>query len=191
MLWWATRSTALVALALLGLTLALGVAAGSGTPRARAVVQHVHRTASMLAVLLVGAHIATVVADPHIDLGLVDVVVPFGTSWHVVETGLGTTAFDLLIAVALTSALRTRLPGPAWRGVHVLAYACWPVAAVHALGTGTDRSAVTVVVLATAAVITPAVAWRLARGSSNRTRLCALLSLVALGALAGAVGLTP
>jgi sulfoxide reductase heme-binding subunit YedZ len=191
MLWWATRSTALVALVLLGLTLALGVLAGSGSPRARVVLQQVHRTASMLAVLLVGVHVATVVADPHVDLGLVDVVVPFGSSWHVVATGLGTLALDLLVAIALTSALRSRLPGPAWRAVHVVAYACWPIAAVHALGTGTDRSAVMTVVAATALVVLPAVAWRLTRIRSHGARVGVLLAMVALGALVGAVGVTP
>ena len=34
--------------------------------------------------------------------------------------------------------LRVRLGYGAWRIVHWVAYACWPVALVHGLGTGTD-----------------------------------------------------
>jgi len=34
--------------------------------------------------------------------------------------------------------LRTRIGAGGWRAVHWLAYACWPVAVVHGLGTGTD-----------------------------------------------------
>lgn len=38
----------------------------------------------------------------------------------------------------LTSVVRHRLGPRAWRAVHWLAYACWPVALVHGIGTGTD-----------------------------------------------------
>jgi hypothetical protein len=47
-------------------------------------------------------------------------------------------AFDLLIAVTVTSLLRRRLGFSAWRATHWLAYASWPVALVHGFGTGTD-----------------------------------------------------
>jgi hypothetical protein len=52
--------------------------------------------------------------------------------------GLGALAFDLLIALAITSLMRQRLGHRAWRVTHWLAYACWPIALVHALGTGSD-----------------------------------------------------
>jgi hypothetical protein len=52
--------------------------------------------------------------------------------------GLGAVAFDLLIALVATSLLRARIGYRAWRWVHWLAYASWPVALVHALGTGSD-----------------------------------------------------
>jgi len=42
----------------------------------------------------------------------------------------------LLIAVALTSVFRRRLGYRAWRATHWLAYASWPVALLHGLGTG-------------------------------------------------------
>ena len=54
--------------------------------------------------------------------------------------GLGALAFDLLVALVVTSLLRRRLGLRAWRAVHWLAYACWPVALVHGWGTGTRRA---------------------------------------------------
>jgi sulfoxide reductase heme-binding subunit YedZ len=187
MLWWITRSTALVSFALLTLALALGVAAGAGRPSTRVAVQGLHRTVSVLALSLVAVHVGTVVADPHVDLGAVDVVVPFGSSYASLPTGLGTLAVDLLLAVALTSALRTRLPGRAWRGVHVLAYACWPVAALHAVGSGTDTTATRALAAAGAVVAVTVLGWRLGRGAGPRAIAAALAGLVATGALAGAV----
>jgi hypothetical protein len=44
----------------------------------------------------------------------------------------------MLLALLLTSLIRERLGYRAWRAVHWLAYACWPIALWHGLGTGTD-----------------------------------------------------
>ena len=57
--------------------------------------------------------------------------------WYL-RLGLGAVAFDLLIAVALTSVLRRRFGHRALRATHLRAYASWPVALLHGLGTGTD-----------------------------------------------------
>lgn len=187
MLWWIARATSLVALVLLTLTLALGIAAGAGRPQTRVLVQAVHRNASMLAVVLIGMHVATLVVDPHVDLGLVDLLVPFGSEFHRVATGLGTIALDLVITVAVTSALRTRLGGRTWRAVHALAYAMWPIAALHGLGAGTDVVAVRWLTVACAAVVGMGVAWRLTRARSRTASVLAVAGLAVTGALAGVV----
>jgi hypothetical protein len=55
--------------------------------------------------------------------------------------GLGAAAFDLLLALIVTSLARRRLGYERWRNVHWLAYACWPIAVLHGLGTGSDTKA--------------------------------------------------
>jgi hypothetical protein len=70
--------------------------------------------------------------------------------------GLGTVAFDLLLALVATSLLRARIGLRGWRAVHWLAYVSWPVALVHGLGTGTDAKSGWLLVLS--AVCTLAVA---------------------------------
>ena len=42
------------------------------------------------------------------------------------------------MALAITSLLRQRIGFGGWRAVHWLAYASWPIALVHGLGTGSD-----------------------------------------------------
>jgi len=69
---------------------------------------------------------------------LLDGVIPFATPYRPLWMGLGTLAFDLLLAIAITSLVRRRLGYRTWRAVHWLAYASWPVAVLHGLGTGSD-----------------------------------------------------
>ncbi len=139
--WYLTRASGAVALVLLTASVVLGVAAiarlrGPGFPRF--VVDGVHRTASLLAVAFLVVHILTAVLDSFASISLVEAVIPFAGSYRPLWLGLGAVAFDLLLAVTITSVVRTRVGHSAWRGIHWLAYAAWPVAVVHGFGTGSD-----------------------------------------------------
>jgi DMSO/TMAO reductase YedYZ heme-binding membrane subunit len=140
-LWYLTRGTGVVSLLLLTASVVLGV----GVVRAwrtarwpRFATAALHRTLSLLAVCFVAVHVGTTVLDAYAPVKLVDAVVPFGSAYRPVWLGLGAVAFDLLLALVVTSLLRVRLGFRAWRLVHLLAYACWPLALVHAAGTGSD-----------------------------------------------------
>ena len=104
----------------------------------RFVVAGLHRNVSLLVVVFVGVHIATAVLDPYAGIRLIDAVVPFASSYRPVWVGLGALAVDLLAAVIVTSLVRVRLGLRAWRAVHWAVYVIWPVAVVHALGSGSD-----------------------------------------------------
>jgi methionine sulfoxide reductase heme-binding subunit len=139
--WYLTRSTGAVSLVLLTLSVALGVAGVSrfSSPRwPRFVLDALHRNVSLLAVAFLVFHILTAVLDSFAPISLTDAIVPFGGSYRPFWLGLGAVAFDLLLAVALTSMVRRRLGYGAWRATHWLAYACWPIALLHGLGTGSD-----------------------------------------------------
>jgi len=154
--WYLTRGTGVVTLILLTLSVALGVAdvrrvVTEAVPRF--VFDAVHRNASLLAVVFVFVHIVTSLLDGFAPIRLLDVVIPFGSAYRPLWLGFGALAFDLLIAVALTSVFRRRLGYRAWRSTHWLAYASWPVAVVHGLGTGSDAKASWMLVLTGACVI--------------------------------------
>nr|WP_269328542.1 ferric reductase-like transmembrane domain-containing protein [Kineosporia babensis] len=122
---------------------ALGIGTRSGRGFAgmnRLAVASVHRAASLLALVFLVIHVSTLLFDPYAQLGLVDVVVPFGSGHRPFWVGLGTLALDLALAVAITSLLRERIGLRAWRAVHWLAYAMWPIALAHGIGSGSDRS---------------------------------------------------
>jgi hypothetical protein len=65
-------------------------------------------------------------------------VIPFVSSYRPLWLGLGALSFDILLALVVTSLLRRRFGYRSWRAVHWLAYASWPVAVLHGLGTGSD-----------------------------------------------------
>jgi sulfoxide reductase heme-binding subunit YedZ len=165
--WYLTRGTGGVALLLLTVGLVLGVMGPTRFRTARLprfAVSGLHRNATLLALAFVVVHVVTTILDGYTPIGLRDAFVPFVSSYRPLWLGLGAVAFDLLLALIATSLLRNRLGLRAWRTVHWLAYASWPVALLHSLGTGSDVRSVWLVALAVACTIAvvAAVLWRLA-----------------------------
>src|ERR1022692_17123 len=119
--WYLTRATGTVTLILLTLSVALGVAnvrRVHTTAMPRFVVDAIHRNASLLAVAFLAVHIATSLFDGFAPIALLDVIIPFRAAYRPLWLGFGAVAFDLLIAVAITSLLRRRLGFRAWRATH-------------------------------------------------------------------------
>lgn len=164
-LWVIGRGTGVSAVLLLTCTVLLGIVTRGGRPLPglpRFAVQLVHRNIALAATVLVVVHVVTLLLDTESQLRLLDAVVPFVGAHRWFWLGLGTLAADLLVVLVVTSLLR-RVIGPrAFRAVHWAAYAMWPVAMAHAVGTGTDGTSAWFLVIAAvcAAVVVGAVAWR-------------------------------
>jgi hypothetical protein len=191
--WFLTRGTGVVSLVLLTITVALGVANVRRTRVGevpRFVLDSIHRSAGLLAVSFVAVHVATTVLDGFAPVTLLDAVIPFRSAYRPLWVGLGAVAFDLLIAVVITSLLRRRLGYRAWRTTHWLVYASWPVALVHGLGAGSDAKTHWMLLLVTAcvAVVLVAVAIRVSAGWPEhlvaRTSAAGAAALLPLGLLA-------
>jgi predicted ferric reductase len=159
--WYVTRSTGAVALLLLTFTIVLGVIDVKRLNAARwprFVIDSLHRNAALLALVFLVVHILTSVLDGFASISLSDAFVPFIGSYRPFWLGLGAIAFDLTLAVILTSLLRARIGFAAWRAVHWLTYASWPIALVHGLGTGSDATGVWLVPLSIACMVAVAAA---------------------------------
>lgn len=180
-LWYTTRATGVVALLLLTVTVALGVA---GTARysapalPRLVRAGLHRNVSLLTMAFLAVHVLTTVLDPYAAIGFSAAIIPFSSAYRPFWLSLGTIAFDLLLAIAITSLVRSRLSYRTWRAVHWLAYASWPVALWHGLGTGTDSKLSWLLVLDASCVVAVAAAlvWRLTLAPRGRLRLAGILA---------------
>jgi sulfoxide reductase heme-binding subunit YedZ len=188
-LWYLTRGTGLVTLLLLTASLVLGVLQVRRWGSPRFVVVSLHRAISLLVVVFLSVHVLTAVLDGFAPIRLVDAALPFTGSYRPIWLGLGAVAFDLIVALTVTSLLRRHLGLAAWRAVHWLAYACWPIALVHGWGTGSDTRTpwMLATTLACAAAVLGAIAWRLASGWSGNTRVrgAALGATVVVGAVIG------
>jgi hypothetical protein len=191
-LWYATRATGLAALVLLTASVVLGVLTSVRFARPawpRFVTVALHRNVSLLAVTFTGLHVVTTVTDPYASISVVSAVVPFTSPYRRIWLGLGAVAFDLLLAVLITSLLRVRVGLRAWRLVHWAGYLCWPVALIHAVGAGTDGAARWVLagLAACAVAVAAAGAWRLAAGwpahAAQRAGVAAAAVLFAIGAV--------
>jgi sulfoxide reductase heme-binding subunit YedZ len=139
--WYLTRSTGTMALILLTLSVVVGVIdveRYSTTRMPRFVIDGMHRTLSLLAVAFLVVHIVTAALDSFASIPLIDAVLPFVGSYRPLWLGLGAASFDLVLAVVITSLARRRLGYRTWRFTHWLAYASWPIALLHGLGTGSD-----------------------------------------------------
>ena len=174
-LWYATRATGLVALVLLTTTTVLGVLTANrfGTRRwPRFAQQDLHRRVSVTTMAFLAGHILTSVLDSYVHIGWAAVVVPFASSYKTLWVSLGTVGVDLLVAVAVTSALRPKIRAGTWRAVHWLAYLSWPVAVSHAFGIGTDMRQGWVIDLTIAciAAVVGAVAGRITLAVSRTRR---------------------
>jgi methionine sulfoxide reductase heme-binding subunit len=174
--WYVTRSTGAVALLLLSVAIALGVADVKrwSTPRwPRFVLDSLHRSVSLLALAFLVLHILTSVLDSFAPIALIDAVVPFVGSYRPFWLGLGAVAFDLILAVIATSLLRARMGYASWRVVHWLTYASWPIALLHGFGTGSDVKGAWLLVLSAicVAIVVAAVLTRVISGWRGDVRL--------------------
>ena len=170
-LWYASRATGVVALVLLTAVVVLGILVNRrgrlpGLPRFA--TTSLHRSISLLAVVFLAVHVLTAIADPYVTIGIVAAIVPFTAGYKTLWIGLGAVSLDIVVALIVTSLARARLGRRAWRAVHWLAYAAWPVALFHSLGSSTDlRSGglLTLTILCTIAVV-GATGWRVASAAA-------------------------
>jgi predicted ferric reductase len=174
-LWYASRATGVVTMLLLTAVVLLGILVNRqgrlpGLPGFA--VTGLHRNVSLLAVVFLAIHVLTAIADPYVTIGLAAAVLPFASAYKPLWLGLGAISLDLIAALILTSLARARMSRRAWRGIHWLAYAAWPLAVVHSLGSSSDaRGGLVLGVLAGCVLaILAALAWRLSRAAREIPR---------------------
>jgi hypothetical protein len=186
--WYLARGTGVVAQLLLTASVVLGVLGSlrfAIAPRwPRFTIDALHRDVSLLVIVVLAVHILTSVLDSFAPVSLIDAIIPLASAYRPVWMGLGALAFDLVLALVITSLVRRRLGYRAWRAVHWLAYASWPVAVFHGLGTGSDIKSwwMLLVSVGCVAAVLIAVGVRLSRAEPGfRASGAALLAVTPIG----------
>lgn len=165
-MWAIGRVSGFVSLFLLTAALLLGILSRSGRPLLvipRFSLSLMHRNFSLLAAGFLVIHVGTLLLDSYAQLRAIDVVVPFLGNYEPLWQGLGTVAFDLVLALMVTGLLRHRLSPGTFRAIHWLNYALWPIALAHSIGNGTDGTATWFLVSAIvcSVCVLAAAIWRL------------------------------
>jgi sulfoxide reductase heme-binding subunit YedZ len=138
--WYFARSAGIVAYLLLSSSVLLGVLmAGRSTFRwPKFAVEEVHRFLAILTGVFIVLHGGSLLLDRVVPISLGQELVPFTSPYRPLAVGLGVCAMELVAAVGITNALRTRLPYPTWRTLHYLTLPAWLLASLHGVLAGTD-----------------------------------------------------
>jgi len=180
--WYVARSAGLVGWALLtasvlwGLLLSTKATVLGRRPRP-AWTLDLHRYLGGLATIFTCVHVLAIVADSYVHFGLLDVLVPFSSSWRPVAVAWGIVAMYLLAAVELTSLARKHLSRRVWRATHMASIPLYLFATVHAVSAGTDGRSMLFVTAAAVSIATVSglVAMRLTPAEAPRSSATAPL----------------
>ena len=140
--WYAARSGGLLAWALLAASVLWGLAMTTrfaGKLTRPAWLLDLHRFLGGAALIFTGIHIVTIMLDTYVHFGIVEVLVPLTGTWHPLAVAWGIVGLYLLVAVEVTSLLRTRIPLRTWRQIHYASFPLFIVTTIHSLSAGTDR----------------------------------------------------
>lgn len=141
-LWWnLTRATANVSWALVLASVLLGVLM---TTRALkpvdrpAWMRDIHSWLGGLSLIFAALHVITLLLDSYIQFRIIDVLVPFASSWKPLPMALGIFSLYSLAAVQITSLMMKKMSKTLWRRIHLLSYVLFATIVIHALTAGSD-----------------------------------------------------
>jgi DMSO/TMAO reductase YedYZ heme-binding membrane subunit len=139
--WYLSRSSGIVALVLLVASVVWGVLLSTRILRPHdrpAWLLDLHRWLGGTALVMTTLHLLGLYLDGYIDYGFTELLVPGASEYRPLGVAIGIVSLYVLVAVQLTSMMRTRLSKRVWHGVHLLSYGLVWGAAVHAGLAGTD-----------------------------------------------------
>ena len=172
LLWYTTRGAGAMTLILLTAVVVLGILTVlrvQSPTWPRFLTTGLHRNLALMTLVFLTLHIVTAVVDPFTHLGWAAALIPFSSYYRTFWLGLGVISFELLLAIVVTSLVRGYLGHNAWRAIHWLTYAAWPVGVLHGIGTGTDTWSAWMLAITAACVaaVGAAVVMRLTSGSTD------------------------
>lgn len=140
--WYATRSAGVVAWILLTISMLWGLALSTKVfgkrPRPNWLLD-LHRFVGGLGVVFTAVHVVAILLDSLVDFSVINVLVPFTATWNPGAVAWGIVAFYGLVAIEVTSLLRSRVSKQLWRATHYLSFPLFALATIHVLTAGTDR----------------------------------------------------
>lgn len=138
--WLVARAAGLVTLALLTVSVTLGLALSTrllGNRRGKMLIGW-HQTLTWTALAMLGLHMGALALDPTIHFGIVGVLVPGAAPWRPVPVAAGILTGWLMLALAISFHVRRRIGQRRWRLLHYASFGAFTIGVYHALNVGTD-----------------------------------------------------
>jgi methionine sulfoxide reductase heme-binding subunit len=170
--WITSRAAGFAALILASLAVAIGLLMSTKLLKGRTTeLRAAHETMALSSIVAIAVHGASLLGDQYLHPSVLDVAIPFVSSYKTFWTSLGIVSAWGLILLGLSYYARRRIGAVRWRKLHRFTALLWIAGLVHALGEGTDAGQVWfLAMLATVAI--PALALLAARlmraGASSR-----------------------
>jgi methionine sulfoxide reductase heme-binding subunit len=143
--WWlASRSMGVVAMVLVSLSVAFGLAMSGKLVRGPGVASRlrtVHEALALSGLTAIVLHGLLLLPDTYLKPGLAGIAIPFVASHRPLWTGLGVTAGWMSAVITLSFYVRRWIGVRAWRRLHRWTLAVWALGVAHTLGSGTDAGA--------------------------------------------------
>jgi sulfoxide reductase heme-binding subunit YedZ len=142
--WWlAARASGIVALALVTLSVGVGLAMAGRVARKPGLARTLmalHQHAALAGLAAITLHGLTLLADPWLHPGVAGVTVPFAMRYRPAFTGLGIIAAYTAALLGLSFYARKRIGPRLWRRAHRATVVVYLLGLVHAIGAGSDAS---------------------------------------------------
>ncbi len=174
--WWlASRASGLVALVLVTISVGLGLAMAGKVMRRPGLSRKllaIHEQAALAGLVAISVHGITLLGDPWLHPGIRGITVPLAMGFRPLWTGMGILAGYLAALLGLSYYARRRIGARLWRKAHRATIVVYMLGLGHALGAGSDASAVwfRAWVLATTPVIAGLFGYRVLAGARKRSR---------------------
>lgn len=143
--WWiASRASGLLALALVTVSVALGLAMAGKVMRRPGLsrkLMAIHEHTAVAGLVAIAVHGITLLGDPWLNPGPSGIAVPFTMSFRPLWTGLGIVAGYLAALLGLSFYFRKRIGAKLWRKAHRATVIVYLLGLLHAFGSGSDASA--------------------------------------------------
>lgn len=139
--WYVTRTLAVGAYVTLTLTVILGllqsIARTTGERMSWFVVE-LHTFVAVLTGVLIAGHLLTLLVDPFLPFSLTNILIPGNQPYKPFAVNLGVFAFYSMLAVLLSSYVRTRISYGLWRAIHYVSFGAFVLVTLHGWLAGSD-----------------------------------------------------
>lgn len=161
-MWWlASRSMGVVAMVLVSLSVAFGLAMSGRLVRGPGVTSRLktmHEALALSGLLAIVLHGLLLLPDPYLHPGIAGISIPFVMSHAPFWTAAGVTAGWMSAIITLSFYVRGWIGVKAWRRLHRWTLGVWVLGVAHTVGSGTDAGAIWLLAMLTVSTLPVVVA---------------------------------